>query len=314
MTKKHKVIILAVAGLVFIYLLFNWTMSAVIHAKKEVMIPDLKGKSLADAVNLMSPLNLGLRKEGEENDQTRPAGTIVRQSPPAGMAVREGKIIRVVVSQGGKVIYMPNVAGQMARTAEIALRSSGLAIGEETTKYSLVGKKDEVLFQDPAAGQSVERDSMANLVISLGPPPADVKLMPDWAGKTIDEADKWAQAGGIKPDIRQEKNPGAPVGTVIRQEPAADTDITNYAQPVVFYVSGEGNETPAISKTFYYEIPQGGGDRQIRITLQDDNGEKELFQGSRAPGSKLEIPVNPKGNARARIFINGILVEEREVK
>jgi hypothetical protein len=65
---------------------------------------------------------------------------------------------------------------------------------------------------------------------------------------------------------------------------------------------------------FRYEVPQGAGDKQIRLTIQDDKGEQELFRGSRAPGSKLELPINPKGNARIRIFINNILVEERDAK
>jgi len=313
MTKKHKLIILAAALIVFGYLLVNWALSGYIHAKKEVMIPDLKGKSVTDAVNLLSTVNLGLKKEGEENDETLPAGTIVRQSPPAGMAVREGKIIRVTLSQGGKVIYVPNLTGQMARTAEVALRSAGLAIGEETSKYSLLGKKDEVLSQDPQAGQSVERDTMVNLVISLGEPSSDVKLMPDWSGKNAGDAANWAQANGIKLETRNEKSVGVTVCTILRQEPAPDTDITQSRQAVI-YVSGDVTCPPSLFKTFYYEVPQGGGDRSLRFTLQDDTGEKEIFRGERPPGSKLELPINPQGNARVRIFINGILIEVREVK
>jgi serine/threonine-protein kinase len=312
MQNKYKAVILAGLLAVFAFILFNWMMSSFIHAKKEVMIPDLKGKSITDAVTVLSPMNLGLKKEGEENDETVPAGTILRQSPPAGMAVREGKIIRVTVSQGGKVIYVPSLTGQMARTAEIALRSAGLTIGEETSKYSLVGQKDEVISQDPPAGQSVERDSMVNLVISMGPPSSDILLMPNWVGKNSGEAESWAQANAVRLEARPEPDMGVAPGTVLRQEPAPDTDITKSPQAVL-YVAGQGG-APALSKTFYYEIPQGGGDRSLRLTLIDDNGEKEIFRGQRAPGSKLELPVNPKGNAKVRIFINGILVEEREVK
>ena len=313
MTRNHKLMILAVVGFIFAFILFNWTMSAFIHAKKEILIPDLKGKSITDAVTALSTLNLGLKKEGEENDETIPAGTIVRQSPPAGMAVREGKIIRVTVSQGGKVIYVPSLAGQMARSAEITLRSAGLTIGEETSKYSLIGKKDEVLSQDPQAGQSVERDTMVNLVISMGPPSAEMTLMPDWTGKNADEASRWAQAGGIKLDVRQEKSMSVAVGTVIRQEPAPDTDITESKQAVI-YVSGEGGRNPYNFKYVLLRDTAGRRARNLRLTLQDDNGEKEIFRGQRAPGSKLELAVNPKGNARVRIFVNDILVEEREIK
>jgi eukaryotic-like serine/threonine-protein kinase len=310
----HKLIIFSVLGLIFVYIMLNWAMSSVVHGKKEVMIPDVKGKSIADAVNLLSPLNLGLKKDGEENDERLPVGTIIRQSPLSGMTVREGKIIRVIVSQGGKVLYVPSVLGQMARSAEIMLRSAGLTIGEESTKYSLVSKKDEVISQDPAAGQSVERDAMVNMVISLGAPPQDIKLMPDWNGKKLDETVKWAAASGIALEVRREKNPAVPTDTVFKQEPALDTDITESKQAVVYVSDAGGDSSAVFSKMFRYDIPQGAGDKQIRLTMQDDNGEMELFRGSRAPGSKLELPINPKGNARIRIFINNILVEEREAK
>jgi serine/threonine-protein kinase len=229
------------------------------------------------------------------------------------MAVREGKIIRVTVSQGGKVIYVPSVLGQMARSAEIMLRSSGLTVGEESAKYSLMGKKDEVISQDPAPGQSVERDAMVNLVISMGAPPSDILLMPDWIGKSADEAAMWAAASGITLEVRKEKSALSAPGSVLRQEPAPDTDITASKQAVI-YTSGEGGAAQTYSKMFHYEIPQGGGDRQLRLTMIDETGEQELFRGSRPPGSKLELPINPKGNAKVRIFMNGILVEEREAK
>jgi Uncharacterized protein conserved in bacteria len=141
---RHHAGKLALFSLVFVlvaYFIFNWTMSALIHAKKEVMIPDLKGKSLTEAVAVLSSLNVGIRKEGEEPDQSLPAGTIIRQNPLAGMSVREGKIIRVTVSQGGNVIYVPDVVSQAVRTAEIAIRSTGLAVGEESSRFSLMYKK-----------------------------------------------------------------------------------------------------------------------------------------------------------------------------
>jgi hypothetical protein len=64
------------------------------------------------------------------------------------------------------------------------------------------------------------------------------------------------------------------------------------------------------AKKFRYEVPQGGNNRRIKITIIDNNGETEIFNAEREPGTKLEVPINPRGNAKARIFINGILVEE----
>ncbi|MHB9154888.1 MAG: PASTA domain-containing protein [Endomicrobiales bacterium] len=315
--KKKSIIITgaAVFTVLFIYLLFNWTMSALIHSRKEVMVPDLKGKSLQEAVAVLSPLNLGLRKDGEVPDQNLPAGMIMRQTPLAGMPVREGKIVRVTISEGGTVIYVPDVTGQAVRSAEITIRSSGLTLGEESSRYSLMYKKDRVITQDPAPGSIAEKDVMVNLVISAGLPTGNIKLMPDFRGKNISEARGWAEQNGFSVEILEEAAGLAAPGSILRQDPAPDSDLSGTGK-IIFSVAGTGSQdagSPRQGMMFHYEIPQGGGDRQVRLTLLDENGERELFQGVRPPGTKLDIPVNGKGHARVRVFVNSILVEERDV-
>ena len=118
-------------GLVFLALIalaaaayysFNAVMNSVIHSNKEIVLPDLAGKSLTEAVEEVSSLGLGLRKEGEEFNNNVPPGMVLRQAPPAGMNVREGKIIRVTISQGGEMIYVPDLKGQTVRAADITLK------------------------------------------------------------------------------------------------------------------------------------------------------------------------------------------------
>jgi len=311
----RKNMIYAAVIVIAAYFVINWTMTGIIHSRREVMVPDLTGKSLSDAVTLLSPLNLGIKKESDEFDKTYPAGTVVRQNPGPGLTVREGKIIRVTISQGGQTIFVPDLAQQPARTAEINIRSTGLNLGEETSKFSLAVEKGNVISQDPAAGAIADKESLVNLVISAGLPPDDVMLMPGFAGKTAEEAQKWAADKRVNLSVSEEAAAGAPHGTVIRQDPAADSDITVSKTASIVVASGaEAAPAPVIGKTFHYEIPQGGGDRQIRLTILDDNGEKELFKGIKSPGSKLDVAINPQGRAKVRIFVNYILVEERDVK
>lgn len=304
--------VIAVFGLAFIYLLFDWTMSALVHARKEVMVPDLRGKSIEDSMSLLSTLDLGLKKEGEEFDQSLPPGTVVRQNPAAGMMVREGKIIKVAISQGGKIIYVPDVVGQAIRSAEISIRSYGLTLGEESSRYSVVQEKDHVISQDPPAGSTAEKDALVNLVISAGAPPENIRLMPKLAGKNVDEVRRWAEQNRIGLDVSEEQGVGVAPGTVINQDVAPDTDLSAVRHlTVVVAGAGSTSETPA--KIFHYEIPQSGQEREIRLVLVDDGGEREIYRDTGTPGSKLEIPVSPRGRARVRIFVSGMLVEEREL-
>jgi len=63
-----------------------------------------------------------------------------------------------------------------------------------------------------------------------------------------------------------------------------------------------------------YEIPQGSSESLVRIVMVDQHGERELFNGLRQPGSKVDLQVPKAGGAvRVMIYLNGILVEEKDL-
>ncbi|MBI3565079.1 MAG: PASTA domain-containing protein, partial [Elusimicrobia bacterium] len=180
---------MAAASAVFLAFAFwavNWGVEGIVHNRKTQTVPDLKGRSLSAALDMLAPLNIGLRKTGVEFDASVPIASVLRQDPPAGTVVREGKTIRVVVSQGGQTVQAPSVIGLPLRNAEMLLRQTQLALGEVSEAYSLKAEKGLVLSQDPKGETSVERDALVNLVVSGGAPPSGVSLMPDFSRKTLD--------------------------------------------------------------------------------------------------------------------------------
>jgi len=66
--------------LLFIFLaggfvvVFNWLVEVVIHQKTEVLVPDLKGKSLLDALRVISQAGLSLREDREQISPEVPPG------------------------------------------------------------------------------------------------------------------------------------------------------------------------------------------------------------------------------------------------
>jgi serine/threonine-protein kinase len=219
-------IVLAVIGFAF-YFAFNMIMISLVHSKKEISTPDIVGKNLYNAVEELSKYGFGLKMDGEETNQNVPAGTILRQNPPAGMYVREGKVIKVTISRGGEIIYVPNLVGQSIRSADISLRTATLVMGEVTKRYSVVADKDIIIAQDIAAGTKVDKDSVVNLIVSDGEPPEEMVLMPDFINKNLQEAAKWSSQTGISLNITKEESSELDSGIIIRQYPEPDKDITD---------------------------------------------------------------------------------------
>lgn len=293
-----------------LYISFNMVMSAVTHSKKEIVLPDITGKSLIEAVEELSPLGFGINKEGAEFNDNVPPGMVLRQAPPAGMNVREGKIIRVTISQGGEMIYVPELKGQTIRAADITLKSSSLMIGEISRKYSIIKEKGIVLAQDPPAGSSVDKDAVINLVVSDGKPPEGVILMPSFEGLQGTDAKEWVVNEGKTFEMKSETSSSVLPGYVIRQYPEADSDISKVAK-VVFYIAEEGKATKKPGETvFNYNVPNSGGSKRIRLVLIDDNGEKDILNAVRKPGTKISIPLQTNGSAIVKVYMNKVFIED----
>ncbi len=291
------------------YYSFNLVMSSVIHAKKEIVLPDVKGKSIAEAVEELSKAGLGLRKEGEEFSQSVPPGVVLRQSPPAGMNVREGKVVKVTISQGGEMIYVPDLTGQTVRAADITLKASNLMIGEVSRKYSVIADRGVVISQDPAPSSSVDKDAVINVVISDGKPPEGIILMPDWQGKKITEAKAWAAKEKKTIEVKNEENAEYAPDTVISQVPAPDADITK-SDKLVFYVSAPKEDDGQGEIVFNYQLPKTSGNKRLRLELVDSSGKKDVMNSVQKPGASVSVPVKVSGEAVMKVYINKKFVED----
>lgn len=300
-------LILFIAG----YYAFNTIMSSFVREKAEVLVPDLQGKSLVECLDMLSQSKLALMKEGSEFNQDVPAGIVIRQVPPAGMNVKESKVIKITISQGGEIVYVPDLKGQTIRSATIALRSLGLVLGELTKKSSVKYEEGIVLDQDPIAGATIEKDSSVNVLVSNGAPQDGTILMPDWFGKPAEQAKQWAIDENYEVKVLSKKTTLANPGEVFKQEPAFDKKITKETK-ITFYVADENSSLQLIDKTFEYIVPDGKENKRIRLVLNDESGEKDIFNGIRAPKTIISVPVKVNGKATVKVFINNISIEEKD--
>jgi serine/threonine-protein kinase len=202
-------------------------MGAFVRNKKEIVVPSVVGKTLYKALDELSNVGCGLKKESEEFNQNVLAGVILRQDPPAGMSVKEGRVVKVSISRGGEMVYVPNLVGQTVRSADISLKNSALVIGEVSRKYSVVVNRGVVISQDAEPGSAIGKYSVINVVVSDGSPPEGMILMPSFLNKDIREARIWAFGRGIKINVVSSCDIPK-TNIIVRQSPEPDEDITNF--------------------------------------------------------------------------------------
>ena len=295
------------------YFSFHWAMEGLIHSKPERQIPDLRGRSVLAALDMLAPLKLGIRKEDEEFNDQVPIGAILRQYPEAGTIVREGKTVRVVIGQGGESVFVPSLIGLPLRNAEMLLRQRQLLLGEVSESFSLRVEKGFVLSQDPGAESSIEKNTMVNAVVSAGSPPPGIVLFPDFRQRNVGEAETWAQKHMLPVAITANSDSLFPRGTILSQKPNPDAIALQDSVLSLEVSRGGGDVVASASKRLQYQVSQGSSESLVRIVVINEQGEREVFNGLRSPGSKIDLAIPDAGNSRARIFVNGILVEERDL-
>ncbi len=292
---------------------FLIVLQAVIHAKKELVVPDLRGKNVTQALDILSGQDLSIAKDSVEVNESVPAGSILKQSPEPGLTVREGKVIRITLSSGGQSIFVPDLVTKNLPEAQTLIRSSGLNIGSVAESYSQKYEAGIVMGQDPSANAVAPRGQMVDLTVSKGVPPEGTVLMPDFVNQPMNKALEWARGQNLQPRVSEELNAEALPGLVLSQSPAPDETITPQSD-VKFTVSKSTGASVGNVQVIRYRVPAGTGQVQLRIVVRDERGEREVLQAAKDAGTDVQVPVSIVGPARARIFVNGVLIEERPME
>lgn len=127
------------------------------QGNETVEVPDLTGKTLDEAKEILANLGLGLEKIGEEYSSDIASGKIIKQDVSEGTSAEKRTSIGVIVSKGeneSKVI-VPDVTNRSLEDAKSLLEAIGL-------KYSVVYTSDNNLGNDVVKSQSVSSGSTVN--------------------------------------------------------------------------------------------------------------------------------------------------------
>jgi eukaryotic-like serine/threonine-protein kinase len=130
-----------------------------------VEVPDLRGKSVAEAVNMLQKKGLHMLGAVEDFDSDVPAGSISRQDIPASSQVKEGRGIKVVVSKGPRVQFVPDVVGMKLEEAGALLLGRGIRIAKTVYVHSDT-EKNIIIAQRPESEE--KGGDNFRVVVSLG--------------------------------------------------------------------------------------------------------------------------------------------------
>jgi beta-lactam-binding protein with PASTA domain len=192
-------------------------MRIAIHGR-EVTMPNLTGKSVAEATSLLRSHGLVL-KVADRVYSELPVNVVVRQTPPAGLLMKESQQAHVVLSLGQRQLRIPLLEGNSLRASRIELLRAGLQVGEVTAISMTEKPADEVLLQTPRPGAGAASPRV-DVLVSNGPRES-AYVMPHFVGMSESDAQRRLDAAGLRRKVNYVTAPQWPHATVIDQSPLA---------------------------------------------------------------------------------------------
>ncbi|MCP3755074.1 Stk1 family PASTA domain-containing Ser/Thr kinase [Streptomyces sp. TBY4] len=129
----------------------------------QVTVPDLTGKSQADAAKALQAVKLKL---GSITEVDAPPGTapktVVSQDPGPSNQVDVNSTVNISVAKAVQQLQVPNVVGKTINAARAEFASKGLIFGSVLSGSS--DGKARILSTDPGAGSPVTTGTVINVV------------------------------------------------------------------------------------------------------------------------------------------------------
>jgi len=243
------------------------TLRFIVKSEDAVIVPDLVGKEVVYALELLTDLGLNTKVSGYEYRTDVPKDSVARQDPGAGTEVKKDRDIRIVISKGPETVTVPDLRGLDLREASILIVDNGLILGAVTEIYGNKMAPGEVGSQFPVSGSVVRRSEAVDLLVGLGERPLTYK-MPSLKNMLLEDGVarlqtlqlslgrlQYVQELGLPKDmiVAQEPSPGYPVAS------SAPVSLTvNRQKEVVFFDSG---------LTFFH-YPMGNGFLKTHFKLR----------------------------------------------
>lgn len=291
------------------------TLTFIIKSEDTVIVPDLVGKDVVSALELLTDLQLNTKVSGSEYSYQIPKNHVTFQEPEPGSAIKKDRDVRIIISKGTRNISMPNLVALSEQQARLILEENGILRGHLSRVFHKDFDKDHIMAQVPTPGDIISRGAAVDLLVSKGSSGTGLK-MPDLSGLSLDEAVFTIEksnltVGKIQSEFKKQK----PRNMVIRQEPLAGHPVIEKS-PVHLVINrprgksaGTGFHRPLYGSLLQHDIPAGFLKRKVRVEMAHESHISELFNGYAKPGEQIWILVPRDRNAAVFIFEDDDLVK-----
>jgi beta-lactam-binding protein with PASTA domain len=265
-----------------------------IKSESHVVVPELMGKDVVYALEVLSDLKLNTKVKGSYYSDNVPKHHIIDQEPEPGTEIKQGRDIRLMISKGPHVVIYPDLVGLDLPMVSILLEENDLRQGNLSYVYDPDRPKEEILAQVPAAGEKGRRKSPVHLLISAGPRPHRLR-MENLKGLRIDQAiDMIEESGMTIGTISQVQQTQMPDNIVMAHTPSMGNPVLA-GDAVDLTVNRLFHNTKAVHRQrlsiFRYRLSPGFLRQHVRVRIIRQDGACEIYNDFAKPGEEIWLGI-----------------------
>ncbi|MHB9095998.1 MAG: Stk1 family PASTA domain-containing Ser/Thr kinase, partial [Eubacteriales bacterium] len=277
----------------------------------EVRVPDVKNMPLETAKTTLQSKNLDFDIK-LRNDPVIEAQNVISQDPSAGKPVKRGTKVILTVSQGPKLVTVPDVLKKERSAAEIELNNAGFKVSfsEEFSNDVFSGG---VISQTPEGNTDAVEGSTVKLVISKGAEPTPITV-PTLLGLSQDDARAALEKVKLRlsPEMSSVESTDYLEGTVASQDPAPNSQLKEGDEVKVVLSKGPGPE--AKTAEVEVKIPDDGLVHRVKIVVADSAGTRvALGPEDHNSGDRFTRLITYYNKGKIQVYVDDKLIREELV-
>lgn len=305
-----KSLIITVIAAVLVMFFFGCVIFFVrVKGPEEVMVPDVCGKELTEALIEMQKKELYPKITLRYSENPGDKGTILDQSPNAGSIVKGYSRVSLVVSRGVIVDQVENYVGKnydqlkMDLQTLFAGQTQPLIVLAEPEYKPDTSPAGTILEQDVPEGTNISEPVTLHLVVSRGATYENTKV-PYLIGMSVSDMLATIARSRVIFDFSSHiAQSGEKAGTVVAEEEFESEFIPNYSRMTVEMALPSGEYEGNIYGIFSAELTDYPYPVSMRLDATTEDGNTYTLVNFLHTGANLTIPYAVPQNTVLTLYV-----------
>jgi beta-lactam-binding protein with PASTA domain len=290
----------------------------VLKGAEQIMVPDVRGMELPDALVKLQERELYPRVALRFTDKPADKDTILEQSPAPGSIVKAGRRINLTVSKGAVLDHIENYVGQDLDTVKLHLQALFAA------SHPLITIRDPPMYifdksaagtivdQKPMAGTEISGPTILELVVSKGPENTIIKV-PDFMKLSTQDAIQQAETSPLTVDFQlRSPKAGEKQGVVVEESPATGTEVKNGTR-INLVLTTAAPSQGTVNGLYMYTLPLYPYPVQVKLEALRPSGQRVLLYSLKHPGGSFSVPFSLPDHSTLILSVQDNEVSRTEV-